>query len=135
VQQSFKGCFRRAELFPSVTAPWTEDSDERVVLFIIIIRYFLYLHFKCCSRTFPVPSLRPAPLPTHSYFLVLRFPSTGAYKLCKTKGPLFPIDGVTETKFEAKMKEWTIQRLSHMGIHLIISHQAQILLHIPARFC
>jgi hypothetical protein len=37
--------------------------------------------------TFP----RPAPLPTHSHFLALAFPWTGAYKVCKTKGPLFPV--------------------------------------------
>ena len=33
----------------------------------------------------------PAPLPTHSHFLVLAFPCTGAYNVCKTKGPLFPM--------------------------------------------
>jgi hypothetical protein len=29
-----------------------------------------------------------------------------------------PMEGVTETKFGAKMKGWTIQRLPHPGIHL-----------------
>jgi hypothetical protein len=43
--------------------------------------------------------------------------------------------GVEETKFGAEMKGWTIQRLHHSGIHPIISHQTQTLLHIPARFC
>ena len=33
------------------------------------------------------------------------------------------------------MKGWTIQRLSHPGIHPIIRHQTQTLLHMPARFC
>jgi hypothetical protein len=46
-----------------------------------------------------------------------------------------PMEVVTETKFGAKAKGWTIQRLAHLGIHLIISHQTQILLHMPARFC
>jgi hypothetical protein len=46
-----------------------------------------------------------------------------------------PMKGVTETKFGAKMKGWTIWRLPHSGIHLIISHQTQTLLHMPARFC
>ena len=41
-------------------------------------------------RKFPIPSPYPAPLPTHSYFLALAFPYTGAYKVCKTKGPLLP---------------------------------------------
>jgi hypothetical protein len=34
-----------------------------------------------------------------------------------------PMEGVTETKFGHEMKEWTIQRLFHLGIHSIISHQ------------
>jgi hypothetical protein len=32
------------------------------------------------------------------------------------------MEGVTETKFGAKTKGWTIQRLPHPGIHPIISH-------------
>jgi hypothetical protein len=45
------------------------------------------------SRKFPIPSPlpSPAPLPTHSHFLALVFPCTVAYKICKTKGPLFPM--------------------------------------------
>jgi hypothetical protein len=45
------------------------------------------------------------------------------------------MEGVTEIKFGAKMKEWTIQRLPHPAVHPIISHQTQTLLHMPARFC
>jgi hypothetical protein len=41
------------------------------------------------SRKFPIPSLCPAALPTHSHFLALVFPCTGAYKVCNTKGSLF----------------------------------------------
>ena len=44
-------------------------------------------------------------------------------------GNKMPMKGVTETKFGAKMKGWTIQRLPHLGIHPIISHQTQTLLH------
>jgi hypothetical protein len=36
-----------------------------------------------------------------------------------------PMEGVIETKFGAKTKGWTIQRLPHPGIHPIISHQTQ----------
>ena len=43
------------------------------------------------SSKFPIPSPYPAPLTTHSYFLALAFPCTGAYKVFKTKGPLFPM--------------------------------------------
>ena len=45
-----------------------------------------------------------------------------------------PMEGVTETKFGAETKGWAIQRLPHPGIHPIISHQIQTLLHMPARF-
>jgi hypothetical protein len=50
-------------------------------------------------------------------------------------GNKIPMEGVTETKFGGKMKGWTIQRLSHPGIHHIIRHQMQTLLYMPARFC
>jgi hypothetical protein len=39
----------------------------------------------------PIPSSHPAPLHTHFYFLALAFPCTGAYKVCKTKEPVFPL--------------------------------------------
>jgi hypothetical protein len=45
-----------------------------------------------------------------------------------------PMEGVTETKFAAEMKGWTIQTLSHLRVHPIISHQMNTLLHTPARF-
>jgi hypothetical protein len=43
-------------------------------------------------------------------------------------GKKTPMEGVTETKFGAEMKGWTIQRLPHPGIHPIISHQSHTLL-------
>jgi hypothetical protein len=51
------------------------------------IRYFPHLHFQCYpkSPTYPLPQ----PLPTHSHFLALAFPCTGAYKVCKSNGALF----------------------------------------------
>jgi hypothetical protein len=50
-------------------------------------------------------------------------------------GNKIPVEGVTETKFGAETKGWTIQRLPLLGIHPIIIHQTQTLLHMPARFC
>jgi hypothetical protein len=50
-------------------------------------------------------------------------------------GNKIPMEGVPATKFGAKMKGWTIQRLNHPGIHLIISHQTKTVFHKPARFC
>jgi hypothetical protein len=46
-----------------------------------------------------------------------------------------PMEGVTETKFGAEKKGWTIYRLPYPGIHPIISLQTLTPLHIPARFC
>jgi hypothetical protein len=45
------------------------------------------------------------------------------------------MEGVTETKFGAETKGWTIQRLPHLGIHPIYNHQTQTLLYMPERFC
>jgi hypothetical protein len=38
-------------------------------------------------------------------------------------GNKIPMERVTEIKFEAEMKERTIQRLPHPGIHPIYNHQ------------
>jgi hypothetical protein len=40
-------------------------------------------------------------------------------------GHEIPMEGVTETKFGAEKEGRTIQRLPHLGIHSISSHQTQ----------
>ena len=50
-------------------------------------------------------------------------------------GNKIPMKGVTETKFGAETEGKTIQRLPHLGIHLIYNHQTQTLVHMPERFC
>jgi hypothetical protein len=45
------------------------------------------------------------------------------------------MEGVTETKFGAETKGWTILRLPYPEIHLIISLQTLTALHTVARFC
>jgi hypothetical protein len=45
-----------------------------------------------------------------------------------------PMERVTETKFGAETKGWTIQRLPYPGIHPIISLQTLTLLHTLAKF-
>ena len=42
-----------------------------------------------------------------------------------------PMEGVTETKFGAETEGVTIQRLPHMEIHPIYSHQMQTVLWMP----
>ena len=46
-------------------------------------------------------------------------------------GNKIPMKGVTETKFGAKMKGWTIQRLLHPGIPDTIAYASKILLKGP----
>jgi hypothetical protein len=55
----------------------------------IIIRYFLHLYFKCYPESPLYPPLPCSPTP-YPGFLALAFPCTGAYYLCKTKGPKRP---------------------------------------------
>jgi hypothetical protein len=40
-----------------------------------------------------VPHMKPhlTPLPTYTPFFALVFPCTGAYKVCKSNGPLFAV--------------------------------------------
>jgi hypothetical protein len=57
--------------------------------FNILLGIFLIYISKAIPK---VPhTLPPTPLPTHSHFLALAFPCTGAYKVCKSNGPLFPV--------------------------------------------
>jgi hypothetical protein len=58
--------------------------------FPFFIRYLAHLHFQFYTKSPPYPPT-PTPLPTHSPFLALVFPCTGAYKVCKSNGPLFPV--------------------------------------------
>ena len=56
--------------------------------FFIISIFFIYISNAILKVPYILP--HPAPLSTHSHFLALVFPCTGAYNVCKTKGPLFP---------------------------------------------
>jgi hypothetical protein len=51
--------------------------------------FFIYISNAILKVPYTLP--RPTLLPTHSHFLALLFPCTGAYIVCKTKGPLFLI--------------------------------------------
>jgi hypothetical protein len=42
------------------------------------------------SQKSPIPS-PPLPYPPIPIFLALAFPCTGAYKVCVSNGPLFPV--------------------------------------------
>jgi hypothetical protein len=63
-----------------------------VVIFFLIyflLGIFLVYIFNAIPK---VPHTHPPnPLPTHSPFLALGFPCTGAYKVYKSNGPLFAV--------------------------------------------
>jgi hypothetical protein len=66
------------------------NYGEIQIFSLFFIRYFPHLHFQCYPKSPPYPPT-PTPLPTHSHFLALAFPCTGAYKVCLSNGPLFPV--------------------------------------------
>jgi hypothetical protein len=76
------------------------------LFFPFFIRYLAHLHFQCYTKSPPYPPT-PTPLPTHSPFLALVFPCTGAYKVCVSNGPLSS-DG----------------RLGHLLIHMQLESRA-----------
>ena len=69
---------------------WTALCTLCFFFFPFFIRYLAHLHFQCYTKSPPYPPT-PTPLPTHSPFLALAFPCTGAYKVCVSNGPLFPV--------------------------------------------
>jgi hypothetical protein len=73
---------------------YREERESSTACFLFFfpffIRYLAHLHFKCYTKSPPYPPT-PTPLPTHSPFLALAFPCTGAYKVCVSNGPLFPV--------------------------------------------
>jgi hypothetical protein len=59
------------------------------VSFFFLLGIFLVYIFNAIPK---VPHTHPPnPLPTHSPFLVLVFPCTGAYKVCKSNESLFAV--------------------------------------------
>jgi hypothetical protein len=57
-------------------------------LYLLLGIFLIYI-----SNAIPkvLHTLPLTPLPTHSRFLALAFPCTGAYKVYKSNGPLFPV--------------------------------------------
>jgi hypothetical protein len=74
------------------TKIWTAirylGTEISVFFFFLLGIFFTYI-YNAIPKVAHAPP--PTPLPTHSHFLALAFPCTEAYKVCKTKGPLFPL--------------------------------------------
>jgi hypothetical protein len=76
-------------------------------LLLFFIRYFLHLHFKCYPKSPPDP---PTPLPyppTPTSFKKNEDQSVDTLPLLRI-GNKTPMERVTETKFGAEKKAWTI---------------------------
>jgi hypothetical protein len=77
------------------------SRHEYIVLSLLISFFFLkldifFIYISNAIPKSPIHSPHPAPLPTHSDFLALAFPCTGAYKLgtgLLDQGPSLPNDG------------------------------------------
>jgi hypothetical protein len=66
----------------------TGEGESSTSTFFLLDIFFIYIS----NAILKVPyTLLPPCSPTHSHFLALEFPCTGAYKVCKAKGPLFPM--------------------------------------------
>jgi hypothetical protein len=64
------------------------DACLFVCLFVftfLLDMFFIYISNAIPKVPYTLPSPCPAPQPTHSCFLALAFPCTGAYNLRKTK--------------------------------------------------
>ena len=82
-------------LLALASAIQSEDTKHIYYFFFLkfIFLFLLGIFLVYISNAIPkVPHTHPPnPLPTHSPFLSLAFPCTGAYRVCKSKGPLFPV--------------------------------------------
>jgi hypothetical protein len=86
--------------FSSFVSPWAQKcmhSYKHLCTYLecIMDSFFFKLGIFLVYIFNAIPKVRhthpPNPLPTHSHFLALGFPCTGAYKVCKSNGPLFPV--------------------------------------------
>jgi hypothetical protein len=72
-----------------LNSPISLKEIEIFFFIYLFITYFPQLHFQCYPKSPPYPPPLPyLPIPI---FLALAFPCTGAYKVCVSNGPLFPV--------------------------------------------
>jgi hypothetical protein len=83
-------------------------SFSTFILFFSIFLLGIFLIYISNANPKVPHTLPPTPLPTHSHFLALAFPCTGAYKVCLSNGPLSS-DGL----------------LGHLLIHMQLESRAQ----------
>jgi hypothetical protein len=88
-----KMCFKILywELWYSVVRLKLTCTKFIFFFFPIFIRYLLHLHFQCYPKSPLYPPHLLLPYPPTPTSWPWCFPCTGAHKVCKTKGPLFPM--------------------------------------------
>jgi hypothetical protein len=88
-------CKFKASMVYRASSRTARDTQKNPVSFFfsnfLLDVFFIYISNAIPKVPYTLPPSCPAPLPTHSHFLALAFPCTEAYKVCKTKGPLFPM--------------------------------------------
>jgi hypothetical protein len=98
-QSTSKSCYTTLGHIPKGAPSYCKDTcitmftDALFFFFFFFpffIRYLAHLHFQCYTKSPPYPPT-PTPLPAHSPFLALAFPCSGAYKVCVSNEPLFPV--------------------------------------------
>jgi hypothetical protein len=94
-QEKKPDCHLRSVTVLWVLIPPCLVTSQSIVLQILdaFLFFLLGIFLDYISNAIPkVPHTHPHnPLPTDSPFLALVFPCTGAYKVCKSNGPLFPV--------------------------------------------
>jgi hypothetical protein len=66
-----------------------QDRNGGLAISLFLLFFLLRIFLNYISNA--IPKVPHTPLPTHSNFLALAFPCTGAYKVCLSNGPLFPV--------------------------------------------
>jgi hypothetical protein len=122
--------------------------DNKHMISMIFLSFFfkLGIFLIYISNVIPkVPQTLPAttPLPTHSYFLALTFPCNEAYKVCKSKGPLFPMMptrpssdtyAARDTSSRGKINSFAKLQDYSCGLDTIYPPRAQVLERLVQRF-
>jgi hypothetical protein len=75
----------------SMVITCTTKNSFFIYLFFNIFLLRIFLNYISNAIPKVTHTLPLTSLPTHSHFLALVFPCTGAYKVCLTNGPLFPV--------------------------------------------
>jgi hypothetical protein len=97
-------------------------SQCKYKLYSFHIFYYVFssFTFQMLSQKSPSPSSPPNPLPTHIHFLALAFPLTEAYKVCKTKGHIFPMMANRPCSAFCYICSYRHELQGHWLVHIVV---------------